>query len=230
MPAETQGRRASLVEEFPLSSDTPGLSKARTERSISLAPQPRAGAIEEAGRRRCGSQARPTGSREGRQPRRPQASAPPGGRRRLGGPVARQDLGAQREPSVPGAPGSDRRAATGRPGRLTRALRGRPWGRRARGGGVPALGQGRRKGCRRARGYGSRAYLAAGLPSLRVPELGHLEAVHGGGDSGGCSFGDTGVGSQVHGSQPGLPPPPAPPAACRPWPKINILKLKCFEF
>ena len=51
------------------------------QRGISLAPQPRAGAIEETGRRRCGSQARPTGSQEGRQPRRPQASAPAGGLR-----------------------------------------------------------------------------------------------------------------------------------------------------
>ena len=52
-----------------------------------------------------------------------------------------------------------------------------------------------------------------------MPELGHLEAVHGGGDRGGRSFEDPGVDSQVHREQPRLPPPPAPPTARRARPR-----------
>lgn len=88
---------ARLCPRGSPSRDTPGLAEARDYRNICPTHKPRAGAIGTAGRRsrrqqwpRRGSPARQTGSREGRQPRRPQASARPGELRRPGGPGAKR--------------------------------------------------------------------------------------------------------------------------------------------
>lgn len=113
----------------------------------------------------------------------------------------------------------DNRTAKERPGssglslpagdNMTRSLKRAPQGRRALG--SPRGATGGRGGT----GPVCQAHLSAGRPGLHVPELGHLEAAHGGGDRGWGSFADQGVGSQVHCKNPRLPRPPAPPAALR---------------
>lgn len=77
------------------SADTPGLVKASGERHLSHTQAPRR--ADRGGREELvpaapepRSPARPTGSREGRQPCRPQASARLGGLHRFGGPGARR--------------------------------------------------------------------------------------------------------------------------------------------
>lgn len=84
-PAETPGRGAPLSEGLPLQM-THRARGGQEYRNMSPTAKPRAGAIGAAERRsrrqqwlRRGSPARQTGSREGRQPRRPQPSARPGG-------------------------------------------------------------------------------------------------------------------------------------------------------
>ena len=110
--------------------------------------------------------ARPTGSREGRQPRRLQALAPLGWLRRLGGPGARRPgqrtAGLIEKPeSVPGAPGSDRRAATDGPDDGPGPEGGAPGQAGSGGGGSPRWGRG---GGGLAAGKGA---TAAGLTSRR---------------------------------------------------------------
>lgn len=203
-----------MAEGLPPPTDTRRLAEARADRGISHTPQPRAGAIED-GReeepaptvsaprlssdadRKLGRQATSQASGLGSVGR---ATPPRGSWSQAGGLTDRGDNRTAKE----------RRGSSGlclpASDNTTRRLKGAPQGRRALGSprGVP--------GGRRSMGPACQAHLSAGQPGLRVPELGHLEAAHGGGDRECGSFADQGVGSQVHCKN---PRPPAPPAALR---------------
>lgn len=204
-----------MAKGLPPLTDTCRLPEARADRGISHTPQPRAGAIGD------GREEEPAST----------VSAPPlsgDADRKLGRQATSQASGLGSVGRATPPRGSwiqaggltdrgDKRTAKERPGssglclpagdNTTRRLKGAPQGRWALG--SPRGATGGRGGT----GPACQAHLSAGRPGLRVPELGHLEAAHGGGDCGWGSFAYQGVGSQVQGKNPRLPRPPAPPAA-----------------